>query len=263
MYSFRKSLENLGERVLEFLISLGDAVSLFLRNLKVIGLFRFRARQTIEQIYFVAAKSLGIIVISSFFVGMVLAMQTAYELQKFGLTLQIANIVCVSLVRELSPVFTALLLAGRVGSGITAEMGSMKINDQIKAMKMLNLDVDQLILAPRIIAVTLAAFSLTIIFDIVGIGGGYIIGVVQLNVPFFRYHNTTLDALLFKDVGCGLIKAIFFGAVIAVVSCYFGLTCKGGARGLGENTKKAVVSSSIVVLVSDFFLTKFLILLLD
>ncbi len=260
---FLSILENFGATLITFLVGLGDSVRLLLRNLKLVFLFRVRLKQTVEQIYYIGAKSFWIILVSAFFVGMVLAMQTAYELKKFGLTLQIANIVCVSLVRELAPVFTALLLAGRIGSGITAELGSMKINDQIKAMKMLNLDVDRLVIGPKLAAVVLAGFSLTIVFDVVGIIGGYFIGVLQLNVPFFLYHNTTLNALLFKDVGCGLVKSIFFGLVIAVVSCYFGLTSKGGAKGLGENTKKSVVYSSIFVLVSDFFLTKLLIFLLD
>lgn len=260
---FLSFVERLGGRLVKFLIGLGDAIGLLLRNLRVIFIFQSRLSLTVEQMYYCAARSFGIIVVGSFFVGMVLAMQTAYELQKFGLTLQIANIVCVSLVRELSPVFTALLLAGRVGSGMTAELGSMKINDQIKAMKMLNLDIDRLLISPRLIASTLAAFSLTIVFDVVGIVGGYMVGVWQMNVPFYTYHSTTLEALTFKDMACGLIKGIFFGMLIALVSCYYGLSAKGGAKGLGENTKKSVVTSSIIVLISDFFLTKLLIFLLD
>lgn len=256
-------ISHLGWQVQLFLTALGDGIRLFFRTLFHVLTFRIRLRQVVEQVYLIGTKSFWIIVVSGFFVGMVLGMQTAYELQKFGLTLRIANIVCVTLVRELAPVFTALLLAGRIGSGITAELGSMKITDQIKAMKMLGLDLDKLILGPRFVAVILASFSLTIVFDVVGLLGGYFIGIFQLKIPFYLYHSTTLEALRFKDLGCGLIKAIFFGAVIAVTSCYFGLSTKGGARGLGENTKKSVVTSSVVVLLSDFFLTKLLFYLLD
>jgi phospholipid/cholesterol/gamma-HCH transport system permease protein len=222
-----------------------------------------KAARVVEEIYFFGVRSLSIVLVASFFVGMVLALQISIELKRFGVTRYIANVVCISLVRELGPIFTALLLAGRAGSGIAAEIGSLKITEQISAMKMLGLRFTRYFSGPMIIATTFSAFALTVVFDAVGILGGYVIGIFHLGIPFATYHASTLRILQPTDVITGLAKAVVFGAVVGVVGCTYGLKTRGGGKGVGEYTKRSVVTASLIILVSDFFLTKLLVFLLE
>ena len=173
-----------------------------------------------------------------------------------------ANVVCVALVRELSPIFTALLIAGFGGSGITAEIGGMKISSQLEALRMLSLDVNRHFIAPICIASMISAFCLTAIFDLVGVAGGYVVGVTQLDIPLSQYHAATKGILQASDVACGLIKATIFGGLIGLIGCHAGLRTPGGVLGLAESTRRAVVTAMVVVLVSDYFLTKLVLRLL-
>jgi phospholipid/cholesterol/gamma-HCH transport system permease protein len=189
---------------------------------------------------------------------MVLALQVAVELAKFQGTRFVANINCVSILREFGPVFTALLLAGRAGSAMTAELGTMKITEQLSAMKMLGLDIYKYLLAPRIVGCILGCVTLTLFFDLVGIVGGYAMAVVGLDIPFAEYHANTLNILNWRDISIGLIKAGVFGLIISTVGCFWGLKTEEGAKGVGEFTKRSVVTSSIAIIISDFFLSKIL-----
>lgn len=251
-----RGLEALGARQVRALAVLGEQARLLVSGMGGMLSLGFRLRMALEQVYVQAVRSLGLILVSGFFVGMVLALQTSAELDRFKLGATVADLVCVALVRELGPVFTALLLAGRAGSGIAAELASMSITEQVSAMRMLGLSVHRLVVVPRILAGVVAAFSLTVVFNVVGIAGGYVIGVGHLGVPLPVYHARTLDALRFAVVANGLAKAAVFGLFIAAISCYAGLSARGGAKGVGRATTQAVVAASLAVLVSDFFLTR-------
>ncbi len=254
-----RPVARIGEGVVAAVAGVGEACRLFAHNLLRLLTFRFKLGRVVEGLYIFGWRSVAIVATCSLFVGMGMALQVEVELRKFGASRNIANIVAVGIVRELGPVLTALLLAGRAGSGITAEVGSMKITEQLAAMRMLGLDVNRHFIAPMLLAVTLSTLLLTVVFDAVGIVGGYAIAVYQLGIPFHQYHQLTKDILNTSDVFTGLTKSVVFGAIIAWVGCYYGLATRGGGKGLGEYTKRAVVAASFAILVSNFFLTKALI----
>ncbi len=257
------SISRLGEWCVGVIEGTGDAILLFGRNLGCLVTFRYKKAKAVEQLYQIGVLSMPIVSIALFFTGMVMAVHVAKALAKFGADLQLASIVLVSIVRELSPIFTALLISGRAGSGIAAEIGSMKITDQLKAMRALSLDIPRELLAPRIIATLIAVVLLTAIGDLAGVLGGYFVGVYRLHLLFDTYHAETVKALDMLDIYCGLFKAIFFGLMISVVGCYYGLKTRRGAGDLGRNTKSAVVTASFLVLISDYFLTELFTLLFE
>lgn len=234
----------------------GEAVLLFVRNLGCLLTFTYKKGKALEQLFQIGVLSLPIVMIALFFTGMVMAVHVSNALGKFGADLQLAQIVLVSIIRELSPIFTALLISGRAGSGIAAEIGSMKITDQLKAMRALSLDISRELLAPRIAATVVAVVLLTAVGDLAGVLGGYFVGVFRLHLLVDTYHAETIKALEMTDVYCGLFKAVFFGLMISIVGCYYGLKTRRGAGDLGRNTKSAVVTASFLVLISDYFLTE-------
>ncbi len=258
-----RAAATVGEAVIGGVVAFGDASRLLVRNLFRIVTFRFKAGRVVDGLYTYGWRSVGIVAVAALFVGMGMALQVEVELRRFGASQNIANVVAVGIIRELGPVLTALILAGRAGSGIAAEVGSMKITEQLAAMRMLGLDVDRHFIAPLLLSVTLSTFYLTVVFDIVGVAGGYVIAVYDLGIPFRTYHELTKDILRRSDVITGLAKSLVFGLIIAWVGAYCGLATRGGGKGLGEHTKRAVVASSFAVLVSNFFLTKLLISVLE
>jgi phospholipid/cholesterol/gamma-HCH transport system permease protein len=201
-------------------------------------------------------RSLSIVNITALFTGMVLALQTSYALSTFGADLFIAEIVALSVVRELGPVLTALLVAGRVGSGIAAEIGSMVVTDQIDAIRTLGASPIKKVVVPKVVATMVMLPCLTVLADIVGILGGLLMSVVQLNVTSEFYFSHVREKLVIGDVTSGLAKSLFFGFAIATIGCYNGLRTTGGADGVGRATTQTVVQASITVLIGDFFLTK-------
>lgn len=249
-------ITRLGQRVFGIAATMAEALVLAGQNVLVVLTGRVKVGRTLEQIHQIGTQSLPIVAIAMFFTGMVMAVHVATALAKFGAELQLAQIVLVSMVRELSPIFTALLIAGRAGSGITAELGAMQLTEQLSAMRALSLDVRAELLAPRIVATTLAAVALTVVGDLTGVLGGYLVGVTRQRILFDTFHAETIKALRMIDVYCGLFKAAFFGFVIAVTGCTLGLRTRRGAGELGTNTKRAVVAASFIVLVSDYFLTE-------
>jgi phospholipid/cholesterol/gamma-HCH transport system permease protein len=235
---------------------LGDGARLALRNVLCLVRLRFSFRKMMDELARLGVGSVTIIVVTAFFVGMVLAMEVSVEMERFGLQIYVANVVTVSLVRELSPIFTALLIAGFGGSGITAEIGGMTLSNQVEAMRMLSLDVNRHFIAPICLAATVAGVCLTVVFDLVGVTGGYVVGTTQLGIPLATYHEATKAVLEMPDVACGLIKGAVFGALVGIIGCHAGLRVQGGVLGLAEATRRSVVTSMVVVLVSDYFLTR-------
>lgn len=226
------------------------------------GVFRrfprppFYFRDTIEQMDKIGVGSLTIIILTGLFTGMVLALQSAYELEVFGAKMYVGRLVAVTMVRELGPVLTALMLSGRIGSGIAAELGSMEVSEQISAMRAMGTDPIRKLVMPRVVAGTIMAPLLTVLADFIALAGGLIIALVFLNLGLSFYWNSVIDALSFTDMFTGLTKPFIFGFVVTIIGCHFGLTTTGGTEGVGRHTTNAVVTASILVLVVDFFITK-------
>lgn len=223
-----------------------------------VGLVRppFELRRWVREAEQIGVRSLGVASITTVFTGMVLALQTAYSLPSLGVKYYIGTVVSKSLVRELGPVLVALIVGGRIGSGMTAELGTMKVTEQIDALRSMAADPVKKLVVPKLAATLVMLPALTVIGDVLGILGGLIIAVLQLDLAPGFYINDTLSALTLADVGSGVGKAFFFAYFIAIIGCYNGLHASGGADGVGRATTNTVVQASILILVSDFFLTK-------
>lgn len=204
----------------------------------------------------IGVRSLSIVVVTALFIGMVLALQTAYSLQEFGGKLFIGRVVSLSLVRELAPVLMALMVGGRVGSGMTAEIGTMKVTEQIDALRALATDPVRKLVVPKVLATTLMMPLLTIIANVLGIFGGMLIAVFNLHLSANYYLRSVVTTVQYNDLASGVGKTFFFGFAIAIIACFNGLQTSGGADGVGRATTMTVVSGAITVLVMDFFLTK-------
>lgn len=204
----------------------------------------------------IGVRSISIVVITSAFIGMVLALQTAYALADFGGKLFIGKVVSLSLVRELAPVLMSLMVGGRVGAGITAELGTMKVTEQIDALRALATNPVRKLVVPRVIATTVMFPLLTVISCALGILGGMLIAVANLNLSANYYLRSVIQSISYNDLASGVGKTFFFGFAIALIACFNGLRTSGGADGVGRATTTTVVSGAITVLIMDFFLTK-------
>ena len=215
----------------------------------------------IRQMEQIGVRSLGVASITTIFTGMVLALQTALSLPSLGVKYYIGSVVAKSLVRELGPVLTALIVGGRIGSGMTAEIGTMKVTEQIDALRSMASDPVKKLVAPKLVATLVMLPALTVIGDALGILGGLIVAVGTLNLTPGLYLNDVFEKLTISDVCSGVGKSFFFAYFIAIIGCYNGLNTTGGADGVGRATTNTVVLAAILVLVSDFFLTKLFYLL--
>ncbi len=217
---------------------------------------RFEIRSWIREMEQIGVRSLGVAAITTIFTGMVLALQTAYSLPSLGVKYYIGTVVSKSLVRELGPVLTALIVGGRIGAGMTAEIGTMKVTEQISALRSMAADPVKKLIVPKLVASLVMLPALTILGDLLGILGGLVIAVVQLQLTPGFFINDVLGSLTISDVCSGIGKSFFFAYFITIIGCYNGLTARGGADGVGRATTNTVVMASILVLISDFILTK-------
>lgn len=209
-----------------------------------------------QQVYLVGVASLPLVIITAASTGMVMALQFGLGLEKFGGKLYVPKIVSLSIVREMGPVFTCLMLAARVGAGIASELGSMTVTQQMDAIRALGTSPIKRIVVPRILGCLIAIPALVAIANTVGILGGTIVGTHELGLTYDFYMQKVFYTISAADYLSGLGKTPFFALFIALISTYFGMTVKGGTQGVGIATTKAVVSSSIMILVGDYFLTK-------
>jgi phospholipid/cholesterol/gamma-HCH transport system permease protein len=222
----------------------------------------FYFRDVVEQFDQIGIGSLTVVLLTGFFTGAVLVLQTGITLDQFGARPFVGRIVSATMVKELGPVLTGLMLAGRVGSGIAAELGSMVVTDQINALRALGTDPIRKLVVPRVLAGFFMAPVLTIIANTVGIIGGWIMAVFQLRVASSLYWTSVTEGLYLEDAWMGLIKPFCLGYVIVTIGCHVGLRTKGGTQGVGRATTNAVVASSVAVIAVDFFVTRLLITLL-
>jgi phospholipid/cholesterol/gamma-HCH transport system permease protein len=210
----------------------------------------------LDQLHHLGVGSLTITNVTLLFTGMVLAVQTAYSLSAYGGTTFIGDLLALSIVRELGPVLTALMVAGRVGAGITAEIGSMAVTEQVDALRALAANPVRKLVVPRVGALMISLPLLTILADLVGLFGGMLMAISEVGQSREYFMSHVLLALSVTDVASGLGKTVFFALFIGVIACYNGLRAAGGADGVGRATTRTVVTASIAVIVSDFFLTK-------
>lgn len=232
------------------------------RNARALFTRPFYYRDIIEQFDIIGVGSMTVVLLTGMFTGMVLALQSGFTLDQFGARSMVGRLVSASMVKELGPVLTALMVAGRVGSGIAAELGSMMVTDQIAALRALGTDPIRKLVVPRILAGLVMVPLLTCISVAVGLLGGWIITVTQLKVASGVYWNAVVLGLYIQDVWMGLIKPFFLGFVIVSIGCHVGLRTAGGTQGVGRATTNAVVASSVAVLVVNFLVTKLLIVLM-
>lgn len=219
----------------------------------------FEMRLLVEQLDSVGWRSLNVVNLTAIFSGMVLALQMGEFLGRFGAKIYVSRIMGISLLREMGPVLTALMIGARVGAGISAELGTMAVTEQIDALRALAASPIKKLVMPRVVATVVMLPMLTIISDAVGLLGGLVISVTQLGLTADFFYTSLMRALTVKDVVGGLVKATVFGYIIAIIACSKGLDTRGGADGVGRATTSTVVAASISVLIADFFLTKLLI----
>ena len=212
----------------------------------------------VQQADLIGVGSLPIVVLIGFFTGAVLAVQTANTLQRFGSITLIGQLVALSMVRELGPVLTGILVAGRNASGMASELGSMIVTEQIDAMRALGTDPMKKLVTPRVVSTTVMLFFLTILSDFVGLAGGLMVSKLLLRLDARQYWSNAWQSLVFQDVFMGLVKPILFGFIIATVGCFYGMTARGGTQGVGRATTQAVVAASVLIVVVNFFVTQFL-----
>jgi phospholipid/cholesterol/gamma-HCH transport system permease protein len=231
--------------------------------LAVAGVFQKPSyvRETLYYMDQIGVGSMFILALTGLFTGMVLTLQGAIQLQPFGAVPYVSRLVSTSVVRELGPVLAALMLAGRVGTGIASELASMQVTEQIDALRAEGTDPIKKLVTTRLLATLLMVPVLTVITDGIAMAGGYLIARLYLNIDSFFYWTWAFEALRSRDLVYGVIKPLVFGFIICMVSCYTGLTTTGGTVGVGRSTTQAMVTSSVLILMSDFFMTKLFIYL--
>jgi phospholipid/cholesterol/gamma-HCH transport system permease protein len=251
-------LAALGRLVLSFLTETGR-IGLFSRDAVVQGLTpQFYLRQVALQFFRIGYTSLPVVALTAFFTGGALALQIYMGSSRFNAESLVASIVALGITRELGPVLAGLMVSGRVGASIAAELGTMRVTEQIDALVTLSTNPFKYLVGPRLLAAVVSLPLLVAVGDTIGIFGGYMVGTRSLGFNEFAYLKNTADFLTLSDITSGLIKAAVFGFIIALMGCYHGFNSKGGAQGVGRATTNAVVSSAILILAANFLLTSLL-----
>jgi phospholipid/cholesterol/gamma-HCH transport system permease protein len=236
----------------DYVLLSGRAIGTFLNRPRYLADF-------ITQADSIGVGSLPIVLLTGFFTGGVLALQSASTLAQFGASAITGQLVSFSMIKELGPVLTSLMVSGRNASGMASELGSMRVTEQIDAMRALGTDPVRKLVGPRIIATVVVLFFLAIISDAVGILGGAMVAIFMLGQDGSQYFHSTYQSLQYPDILQGLVKPIFFGFIIATVGCFYGMTTTGGTQGVGRSTTQAMVVSSVLIIASDFVISRFMI----
>lgn len=248
-------------KVKDFITALGDYSLLVWSVVRDIRRHGIDIREVSKHIIAIGIRSLPIVLLTAVFTGMVLALQTAYGLQRFGAKNYVGNLVGLSLARELGPVLTAVMVCGRVGAGIAAELASMVVTEQVDAIRALGGDPIRRLVTPRLLAGIISMPLLSGLALLIGVSGGLAVAVGELGISAHQYYRSYLYAVQIRDVTDGLIKSVAFGGIVVSIACYKGLRCRGGTEEVGRTTTKAVVTGSLAVFISNFFITKLLIIL--
>jgi phospholipid/cholesterol/gamma-HCH transport system permease protein len=253
-----KWLEVIGFKTTKFIEEIGNVFVLFLNSLKWSLRPPLGFRNILKQMEEVGVRSVPVVLITAISTGMVLALQSHTGFKRFNAESLVGTVVALSMTRELGPVLTALIVAGRAGAAMAAELGTMRVTEQIDALSTMATNPIKYLVVPRLLSGMFMLPILTIFADAIGIAGGYFVAVQMLDVNPVVYLRRTTDYLEYDDIFGGLLKAFVFGAIIATISCYKGFNTQGGAEGVGKATTGAVVISSMLILISDYFLTSML-----
>ncbi len=245
----------IGRTLLEFLAVVGRFALFALRTVKHCFLPPLYLRQTARQFLDIGYYSLPVVGLTTLFTGMVLALQSHTGFARFEAESAIPTVVVLSITRELGPVMAGLMVAGRIGASIAAELGTMRVTEQIDALTTLSTNPYKYLIAPRVIAGTLMLPLLVVVGDVIGVFGGFLVSVYDLGFNAANYISQTWEYLEYRDVASGLWKAAVFGFIVTLMGCYHGFNSKGGAQGVGKATTNAVVSASILILIFNYVLT--------
>ena len=245
----------IGSVVIAFIQYVGTLGIFVFNILKAFTSFKFYFKEILRQIWLIGYNSLPVIGLTAIFTGAVLALQSYTGFSRFNAESSIASVVVLSITRELGPVLAGLMLAGRVGASIAAEIGTMKVTEQIDALFTLKTDPFKYLVLPRVLAGVITLPMLVIVADIIGVFGGYMVSIYKLDFNAFSYLKSTFEHLEAEDINSGLIKAAFFGFIVTTMGCYQGYNSGRGAQGVGIATTNAVVSASILILLSNYIIT--------
>jgi phospholipid/cholesterol/gamma-HCH transport system permease protein len=248
-------IDYLGKSTMASVEELGKIIVLLLSVLTWMVRPPFKAKNIFKQMEFVGVKSIFVVVLTGTFTGMVLALQSYHGFRLFSAESMVGTAVALSMTRELGPVLTALMVTARAGSAMAAELGTMRVTEQIDALYVMAANPVKHLIVPRVIAGVIMVPFLTVVSDFVGILGGYLVGVELLEINSGSFVRNIIRHLDMEDIYNGLIKAAFFGLILSLIGCYKGFNTRGGAEGVGRATTEAVVLASVSILVSDYFLT--------
>ncbi len=251
-----KFIERQLGRVVSLIEQLGAVTSMLIGTVRVGFRRPYEGKAILQQVEALGVASVGIVVVTSVFIGMVMAVQFAFGLRKFGGMEYTGRVVALSFMRELAPTLTAVIVGGRIGAGMAAEMGSMAVNEQIDAVRALGANPLKKLVWPRLVASTLVMPVLGAFALVLGFGGAMMISDLEFNIPALFFLTSALSAVTMADFASGMMKTPVFGAIIALVGCHFGMATRGGSAGVGNSTTRTVVVVSIAILIADFFLTK-------
>jgi phospholipid/cholesterol/gamma-HCH transport system permease protein len=243
-------------RIVRFVEHMGDIGMLTVRSMRSIVRRPFEIDATIYQIESLGVRSLGIVAVTSIFIGMVMTIQFAFGLQRFGGIEYIPRVIVLSFLRELGPTLTAIIVGGRIGSGMAAEVGAMNVTEQVDAIRALGGDPAKKLVLPRTLAAMIVMPFLSIFADTLGTLGALLVAALEYDIKPRLFTQSALESVLLSDLFSGLAKTPIFGFIIAIVGCHFGLTTRGGTEGVGQSTTRTVVVVSIAILVADYFLTR-------
>ena len=257
----RGVVAKIGDASVGFLQHLGGLSRMFAGAVRAGFRRPFEWRAIVDQFWALGVRSLGIVFVTSVFIGMVMAVQFAFGLRKFGGMEYTGRVVALSFARELAPSLTAIIVGGRIGAGMAAEVGAMNVTEQIDAVRALGADPLKKLVWPRLIASIVVMPILSSFALVLGFSGAMLVTDFEFHIPAAFFLNSALTAVSLMDVVAGMAKTPFFGAIIALVGCHFGLITTGGTAGVGNSTTRTVVTISITILIADFFLTKLAILL--
>ena len=248
------------KKLLKFMRQVGEVGYLWLDTIRYGFRRPYEFKAVLDQMEEIGVKSLMIVVVSSFFVGMVMAIQVAYSEANFAGRVMVGIGVGVAITKEFGPLLTALLAGSRVAAGVTSVIGSMQVTEQVDAIRLLGASPAKKLVFPRITAAVLMFPLLTAIADFVGIGGGLVVSLVDIKMGYTTYISQVERAVTLSDFFGGIFKSVFFAFFASLIGCYFGMKVEGGAEGVGKATTQSVVAASVSVMISDYFLTKLLIL---
>jgi phospholipid/cholesterol/gamma-HCH transport system permease protein len=249
-------------RVIRFVEHMGDITTLSIRSLRSLWRRPLEIESTIYQIESLGVRSLGIVAVTSIFIGMVMTIQFAFGLQRFGGIEYIPRVIVLSFLRELGPTLTAIIVGGRIGSGMAAEVGAMNVTEQVDAIRALGGDPAKKLVLPRVLAAMIVMPFLSIFADTLGTLGALLVAAAEYDIKPRLFVQTALETVLLSDLFSGLAKTPIFGFIIAIVGCHFGLSTRGGTEGVGQSTTRTVVVVSIAILVADYFLTRIFVTIL-